>query len=276
MSDHSFPGNLHSTNLHAANPTLPDVRRNNDEVESDEPHHQLQLQLTEENISTPDSLKSDAASETLVYLGHPLQVSPSHSYTDGFSPYNESSGSSQQYPSPCLRLAPNIRLNAPCLLRSSPPNQVGQNILPWRSLPPKLPLNKSLRAVLSFNSSSIATSPASSTTSIDRRKVESLQVVPMLRPDQLGFSEFGFTPLPLTGPPLNQSRQVRKLASSRNAREVLIDVARIFGTLDEESRAKFAAEIGQIVGLGEHEEGYREGTEDTSTAREDEEEESDR
>lgn len=82
-------------------------------------------------------------------------------------------------------------------------------------------------------------------------------MVPKLRPDQFGFSEFGFTPLPLTAPPSNEPRHVRKLSDSRNAQTLLNEVSRLFGTMDDESRAKFAAELGQIVGLEKYEEGYR-------------------
>ncbi|TID15281.1 hypothetical protein E2P81_ATG08345 [Venturia nashicola] len=42
--------------------------------------------------------------------------------------------------------------------------------------------------------------------SMDRQKNEFPHVVRKLRPDQLGFPEFGFMPLPLTAPPSNKQR----------------------------------------------------------------------
>ncbi|QDS74880.1 hypothetical protein FKW77_003581 [Venturia effusa] len=75
-----------------------------------------------------------------------------------------------------------------------------------------------------------------------------------LRPDQLGFSDFGFTPLPLTALPLNEPGHVRKVSGKRDARAVLNDVAHLFGTMDDEGRAKFVVDIGRIVGWQENEE----------------------
>lgn len=267
MSAHNVMNNPDS-----AHPAHTEIRPNNDELES---HHD-QAQLTEGNMATPDSLISDAASETLVYIEHPLHQSPTSSNPEGFSPYNYSSGSSQSLSSPCMRLVPDIQLDSPLHQRSSPPSQLGNDALPWRSLPLRIPMNRQLRAVVSLPSSSFAASPASSTVSTDRQGPESLQMGPKLPPDQLGFSKGGFTPLPLTTPPSNEPRHARKLSGSRDAQALLTDVARLFGSMDDESRAKFATEIGQIVGLEKYEEGYRKGIEDTRARREEEEEEPDR
>lgn len=90
MSAHDISDDPPSINPLATTPAFIDSSSIND-VESDDHHEQAQLR--EGNMATPDSLNSDSASETLVYIEHPLQYSPTHSNPDRFSPYNYSSGS---------------------------------------------------------------------------------------------------------------------------------------------------------------------------------------
>lgn len=276
MSGHSLANNPQSVTPHAFNAAVTDIGTSNDELGSDDRHDQVQP--TEGNMATPDSPNSASASQTLVFVDHPLRFSPTISDPEGFSPYHYSSGSSQQDPSPCMRLAPNVHLDLPFHRHPLPPDQIDHNALPRRSpiaLPFNRRLNRQLKAVLSVPSSLFASTPTSSTRSTGRQIPESLQVVPKLPPDQLGFSKFGFTPLPLTVTPVIQPRHARKLSDSRDTQALLTDVARLFGTMDVGDRAKFAAEIGQIVGLRQHGAELQEGRDDQSTRREDKDEESD-
>jgi hypothetical protein len=222
------------------------------------PHaHHDRTEPRHTTITTPNSQHSHSTnSDTLVSFGHPLRYSPPHLEPEGFSPYNDSFGSSQPLSSPCLRLTPYIHLDSP------PQDQTSHSVFSWQPLPRTIPIDKRLKAVLSLPSSSFNSSPSSSGVAAVENGTASLHRVPEVRPDQLGFSEYGFIPLPLTAPPpaLYELSQSRKQAAKRDAKALIAQISGLFDTMDSEARAKFVADLTRAMqGLGRYGERFTDG-----------------